>query len=968
MRRSNIVGFTGLIGLAFAIVFMAAMPAAGQVLGGRRPGRLGERLRPPPDEIVAVAGSPFGVGRITVQLPPDRSGSIFDEPPLTLTEPNGRVFYPVAIDTPVRAAIRELLARPRPATVYFLFTGEEPLDLTLFGPSGVAQRATVMRDPQLHSQLLAEWWKQYTAAIRRPNRSDDYPHLVDAYLTSMLANRLSLPPVEWPRGLLAEKLPEMGQTLGLVLGTESARLAIERDTMLNAPPANLASAPMQPLPQPVAIASVALPELLGDVQIEPLAMHVPEECLYVRFAGFSNYQWFRSMVDDWGGDLRNLISLRGVDYGLNSRLERQLSLKESALSKLMGPTVIADMAIVGDDPFLREGAAIGMLFQARANLLLANDIRQNRMQTMAANPDATEQHVAIAGHDVSFLSTPDNRVRSFYAVDGDFHLVTTSRRMVARFYEAGAGRRPLGQATDFRHARANRKPTDADSIFAYLSEAFFRQLASPQYQVEMTRRLRSVTDIELVQMARLAARNEHKPADSIEQLIAGGFLPTGFSSPAHRSDGSHLVMQTDGRVADSLRGGQGIFLPVPDVDLHGVTAAEAAAYQRFTQSLAVGGAGPIGPTMVAVQRTSMPEPGRERVTLDVRMMPLADNADKFIRPALGPAGRQRVAPLPGDVVALEISTSGNGLLKSLLPFGAGGQPGGGGPPNHLFAGIRNSEAPNAAIPAPAAGLPLQGLIGQVLPGLNAIESLRWYVGGWPAPGTLQGLGIGAPGVRTDAEGYGFGGGFWQRQIATPAGPMTVASMKRDVLAEIIGGMNIIEAPQPAQIWLHVGDVSNSKMAGLANQFGYLRVRGVSRGNANFLHSLATQLGVPPDQALDAAQKLLDARLVSPTGGRYELQTRAGEFPTWAATAQAEGTRRGLLPSPPAGFQSPPLDWLRGVDLYGGTDTMGLWAHAEILMQRPNANAASAGESIIAPRAKPQAEEPAPTGVPNILVR
>jgi hypothetical protein len=189
-------------------------------------------------------------------------------------------------------------------------------------------------------------------------------------------------------------------------------------------------------------------------------------------------------------------------------------------------------------------------------------------------------------------------------------------------------------------------------------------------------------------------------------------------------------------------------------------------------------------------------------------------------------------------------------------------------------------------------------------------------------------------------------------------------MKRDVLAEIVGGMKIVDAPEPAQVWLHVGDVSNSKMAGLANQFGYLRARGVSHGNGNFLHSLTTQLGVAPEQSLDVAQKLLNARLVSPIGGRYELQTRAGEFPTWAATAPAEGPRRGLLPTPPAGFQSPPLDWFRGVDLYGGTDATGLWAHAQLLMQRPDVSAQSSGETIVTPRAKPQASYPAQPRAPN----
>jgi hypothetical protein len=960
-----------IIGIAWFEIAFGAIAADAQVFGGRPGGRLGARLaerlgQTPAAEPAAVAGTPFGVGRITVQFPPQAvgpigSGAILNEPPLALTEANGRVFYPASVDTPIRAAIRELLARPRPATVYFLFTGDEPLDVTLYGPGGVSQRIAVQRDPQMHQQILNEWWKQYEGSIGRPNRSTDYPHLVDAYLTAMLSNRLSLPPIEWPTGFFAEKLPEMNQTVGLVLGTESDRLAIERDTMLH--PITDASAPLQlqPLPPAAPLAALPMPEEIGPVQIEPLASHVPEECLYIRFAGFPNYQWFRSTLDDWGGDLRNMISRRGVDYGLNPKLERQLSLKENALSQLLGPTVIADVAVIGDDPFFREGAAIGMLFQARVNALLANDIRRNRNETMAAIPDTKETHVTIAAHDVSFLSTPDNRVRSFYAVDGDFQLVTTSRRIVERFYEAGSGKRSLSQATDFRNARGRRKPSDADAVFAYLSEAFFRNLASPQYQIEMTRRLRSATDIELVAMAELAARNEHKPADSIEQLVAGGFLPQGFASPARRPDGSRLVLHADGLATDSLRGAGGTFLPIPDVDIIQATAGELSAYSRFSETLASGGAGPIGPTLVAVQRTRLGEPGLENVTLDVRMLPLINNGDKFVRPALGPAGRQRVSPYPGNVVSLEISASGNGLLKSLFPSN------GNTPSTHLFFGVLNSEPPAQGMPA-AAGLPLQGLIGQVVPVVSTIESLRWYIGGWPSPGGLERLGIGGPNVQTDAEGFGFGGGFWQRQISAPVGPITVASMKRDVVAEVAGNLDIVDAPQPAQIWLQAGDINGSRIAGLFNQIGYLRARSVSRGNQNFLDRLTTQLGVPPDQALRVAENLLNARVVSPIGGRYEMQNRGGEFPTWSLAGATEG-RGGILAGGPPGFVTPPLNWLRGANVYGGTDTSGLWAHAELVMQRPDENATGGAGAPAGQRAQPQAGPPiqsvlpAPTSVP-----
>ena len=136
--------------------------------------------------------------------------------------------------------------------------------------------------------------------------------------------------------------------------------------------------------------------------------------------------------------------------------------------------------------------------------------------------------VSIAGHDVSFLSTPDNRLRSFYAVDGEFHLVSTSQAIVQRFYEAGQGKNALGASTEFQLARRDMPLTREDTIFAYHSSAFFSHLLSPRYQIELTRRLQAVADTELLQLASLAATAEGVAGDSLAELIAGGFLPRGF--------------------------------------------------------------------------------------------------------------------------------------------------------------------------------------------------------------------------------------------------------------------------------------------------------------------------------------------------------------------------------------------------------------------------------------------------------
>jgi len=204
-----------------------------------------------------------------------------------------------------------------------------------------------------------------------------------------------------------------------------------------------------------------------------------------------------------------------------------------------------------------------MLFQARGGVL-AGDLTQQRKRALAREKDhgATAETVKIAGHDVSFISTPDNRLRSFHAVDGDYHLVTTSRTIVERFYAAGQGKDSLGQSDEFRFARMQMPLKREDTIFVYMSAAFFQGLLSPQYQIELSRRMKSVTDIEALALARLAARGEKAPADSIEDLIAGGFLPRGFG---RRPDGSGPILAGDA-ITDSRRGARGTFVPVPDVD------------------------------------------------------------------------------------------------------------------------------------------------------------------------------------------------------------------------------------------------------------------------------------------------------------------------------------------------------------------------------------------------------------------
>ena len=73
---------------------------------------------------------------------------------------------------------------------------------------------------------------------------------------------------------------------------------------------------------------------------------------------------------------------------------------------------------------------------------------------------------------------------------GPFHLVTNCERLVNRFFEAGKGDHSLANLEEFRYARGQ-FPSEQQDTFLYLSDPFFRNLATPAYRIESLRRMRS---------------------------------------------------------------------------------------------------------------------------------------------------------------------------------------------------------------------------------------------------------------------------------------------------------------------------------------------------------------------------------------------------------------------------------------------------------------------------------------------
>jgi hypothetical protein len=711
---------------------------------------------------------------------------------------------------------------------------------------------------------------------------------LETYLTGMLGQRLGLRPPLLSRLQQQLKSP-LAQTLDLLLATEDLHVETMRRTMSGPRAASIAD---QPIPEDIAWAPPSVP-LAAEVPVEPMAGHVPVECFYLRFGSFENYLWLEDLLTSYGGDIGRMVTARGQDARLNDRVRRQLSLPNSALAKLFGGQLIADVAIIGRDMYLQEGAAVGVLFHARNTAALATALQQHRRSAAAAEAalGGTVERVAMAGGEATLLSTPDNQLRSFHVVDGDFHLVTTSQRIAERFLEAGRGVGALSDSAEFRLARTQLPLSRGDTVFAFLSTSFFGGLMGPQYQIELQRRMQAATDMELVQLARLAATAEGANGESIESMVAGGFLPRGCGNGV---DGSGIILE-ERRAIDSLRGGRGTFLPIPDVPVPAATAGEVAAYNQRARYFAEQWR-QLDPLMVAVKRIVEPGKPFERLSIDANISPIAEEKYGWILSLVGPPVTRRVAPREGDIASLQAHVTG-GQRASL-------------PPHLLFFGVQDV--------APA----FDGGTSGWWQTLRLLRTTPGYLGAWPKPGFLDWLPIQFPPAPDGFSQLPLGLWRWQGD------GFSVLSFHRDVLDTAVPQLRIEDTDQPAQVRLNIGDLSASRLRDWINWLYFQRARETSAANVQLLDALNQQLRVHPDESLKVAESLLNATLICPQGGKYERLTTSAGRATWHSTAWSSGADGAV----PEGYRSPLLEWFRGLDVALTKSGSQVLMHADVLMQ------------------------------------
>lgn len=866
----------------------------------------------------AAIGSPFGIGRITFSGAD--VGSI-DERLCRIEEAGGRVFYPAMMPGLLGRLINQVLGPPSngaagQVTIHFLFRGEEPLKLTIYSPNKIEVTLTPrVENERNYNRLLERWWRDYQAVAQRQIDEGNHPPLVQSYLQTMLSRRLNLPmrdevgPLGRPKPMETPTASTY-DSLQLLLGLEELRLKTMRESMLAR--GDYGEQATFALPEGMAWPPAALPPLEGRIPVETIAAHVPPEYFYIRFGTFRNYLWLSDLMEDYGGDLGSMVTMRSYVAPLNKRIQNQLGLEQNELAKVLGPNVINDVALIGQDLYMVDGAAMGILFEAKTTELFADDVQKQRRRALEREKarGAKAETVKIAGKDVSFISTPDNRLRSYYAVDGNYHLVTTSRTMIERFLVVAGGAPSLAQSPEFLHARTILPLLREDTIFAFFSKSFFEGLLTPQYQIELRRRMQATTDLDLLRFARLAAKGEGYEINDFKTLIDGRFLPAGFG---RRPDGSQPVLAGD-ELLDSRRGARGSFLPVADTPVERVTAAEADRYNEqaalYREQWKVMDPLMVGIKRFALEKTDPAAPTIERVTIDGNITPLNEAKYGRLMSMLGPPTTQMITRDGDDIAAVQATVREINLIGNI-------------PPHHLFLGIQDLT--------PVLENRRTGLFGT----LQMLKQTPGYIGSWPKAGYLEMLPLGGLlSTRPDADGFSqLPLGLWRRE----GGGFSVLSFDWNVLAKVTPSLRVTEAEIPAQIRMHIGDLSSARVAPLINQLYYDRALSASAGNVKLLHMLNQQMHVPLEDCVTVAHDMLNAELNCPLGGDYKLMEEAGTL-YWRSTIWPE-----KFDLAPADYKAPLLDWFRGLDGHLTKQQNRLIAHLEVDLARKPEEKAPAGE-------------------------
>lgn len=407
-----------------------------------------------------------------------------------------------------------------------------------------------------------------------------------------------------PRGGGREDM--LAESLGLFTGEQAIRENLQLDRQLLVPQRTQHETVDIASLEGISVRELDWKSLLRDAQpvLDPLARNIPHDQHAVFFPTFGDLLHVLDTADAFGTPLLQSLEARTQDHRTAERYRQQLCLDTSGLSRLLGPSVIASVALTGSDPYLRSGSDVAVLFEAQNAAALMAFVR-TKQQAAVAQWKARPVTGQIEGIDYEGVTTDDRRIASYLCRLGDTVAVTNSLYQLRQLVRTHQGAHPaLASLDEYRFFRQRYAvAADDERAFVFLSDAAIRRWCSPRWRIGSSRRLRAEALLADLQ------------AEFHDDLVryAPGQPPPEFPWPV--TEFGQLQLTADG-FRSSVYGSLGFMTPIAELDLARVTREEADAYCQWRDQYQYQWRQFFDPIGVRMSGTG------NRLALDVTVMPL----------------------------------------------------------------------------------------------------------------------------------------------------------------------------------------------------------------------------------------------------------------------------------------------------------------------------------------------------------
>ena len=334
----------------------------------------------------------------------------------------------------------------------------------------------------------------------------------------------------------------------------------------------------------VTIRSHPFDTMRGDRQAihGSLAGLTPHDFYYARFANVGKLMELLDFSDLWGTSLLRLTSASGEDYGVRERAFRQLCLPDSDLTRLLGPAVISEVAMVGSDPYLRDGSDFSVLLGARSKPALQAALEPFFSAARRKFPEASEDTIEHGGIAIQRLVDARRRVSCHRAWIANVWIYSNSAAAIKRIIDVHNEKRPsLADEPDFKYMRAVPLALEPEEDgFLYLSDAFIRHVVGPELRIKQKRRLEAVTSLKMLTNAVMFHGYQNGPGKpSMDDLIAAGSLN---ADDLYDPEGGVFTWEVDRELArNSVYGDLSFLTPLIEIDATKATQPEREQYEQF---------------------------------------------------------------------------------------------------------------------------------------------------------------------------------------------------------------------------------------------------------------------------------------------------------------------------------------------------------------------------------------------------